>query len=387
MLKIAVEIIFLISAISILCVFFLNRLLVRAVYYLKGKKKLNISPVSPAISLITIVRDGDDIIRKKIENSLSLDYPSNDYEIIIFSDGPFRSVEGGVKGINHPRIILKSSEQHQGKNSALNEAVRIALGEVIVFSDADAMLGKDAIMNLAKYFSDESIGGVCGRIIIIDDKADLSRAQKTYYSFDSDIKKYESEIGSVTSNYGVISAVRKRLIQPIPLTVTDDLFIAMSVVEQGFRFVFESGAIAFMKAPSRKPRDEISRRRRIVVRSLSGIMIKRKVLNPYHYGLFSINLLLNKVLRRLLPIFLAALFSSNLFLLFSYPGLLYVLLAQILFYLSAVLYYILSEVFRKKIFANSFLETIFYFCMGNIGTFMGLIDFLKGKRVVKWGTA
>jgi hypothetical protein len=109
----------------------------------------------------------------------------------------------------------------------------------------------------------------------------------------------------------------------------------------------------------------------------------RGLLNPFRFGVFSIGVLVNKLLRRLIPVFLMLLAGSSLVLALAHPWARLVLAAQALFYLCALLYRVLPEpALGRRL--GTLASLPYYFCLGSYGTLLGLIDFLTGKRVVKW---
>ncbi|MEE8574987.1 MAG: glycosyltransferase [Thermodesulfobacteriota bacterium] len=368
--------IFVISFLGILLVFAINPFITWVLYLFEIKKKSAYADSRPSVSLVVVVYNGEELIEKKIENALSLDYPAESLEVVVFSDGSTDGTVDRVKKYAGKRVKLFSSEENIGKYNGMNKASAKCRGDILVFSDADAILVPEAINELVKHFSDPLIGGVCGQREICKDTASLKDAQKGYIRFDSAIKRWESALGSLTSNDGKLHAIRRSLYTEVPPGVTDDLFLSLSVIKKGFDFIFEPGARALVNVPSRTPAHELERRRRIVAPSLNGIFINRALFNPLKYGLFSARLFVNKVLRRLLPLFLIGLFISNIILLFRCPDLWVLFLLQFIFYLLAVSY--------KYGFTKKPSSLVYYFCIGNYGNLLGLWDFVTGKKVAKW---
>ncbi len=375
---------FLFSLSSILLVFVFNPLLIWLVYILREKKSVKTSAMPFSISLVTVVRNAEDVIEKKIQNSLELHYPSNNYEIVIFSDGSTDGTEEKVKSFMSDKVRFIESLTHEGKNSGINKAVEHCTGDLIFFSDADAMLEQDAIVRLVKYFADPAVGGVGGKQVIYRGRKDIESAQRDYKRFDTSIKHLESLIGSISSNDGTLYAVRRKLFRPIPPAVTDDLYVCLSVVRQNYRFLFEPEARAFIKGSARTVSQEIQRRRRIISTSLRGIYLMRELLNPFMYGSFSIRLIINKIIRRLLPFFLITLFLSSIILSRYSKAIELFLYLQVIFYFIALLYGFVLQHLPKLGIINRIPSLAFYFCIGNYGMLLGVIDFLRGRQVTKW---
>ena len=213
---------------------------------------------------------------------------------------------------------------------------------------------------------------------------ELDTAQADYFRFDSLIKRLESQLGSISSNTGTLYAIRRALFQPVPPAVTDDLYVSLSIIKKNYQFIFEPDAKVYIKAPSINPAHEILRRRRIVSQSLRGIYLMKDLLNPFKYGFFSIRILINKIIRRLLPIFMLLIFFSSLVLSFHYLFFRIIFFLQIIFYLLAVSYLSLFQHTSHLRIVARITSLAYYLCLGNFGTLLGLIDFLRGKRIVKW---
>ncbi|MBI9020369.1 MAG: glycosyltransferase [Verrucomicrobia bacterium] len=330
----------------------------------------------PTVTIITAARNAAALLEAKIQNFRELDYPSECLILLVASDASTDATRSIIEAAGDPRIQLVEQAARRGKAAAMNLAVEQAGADLLLFSDADALLAPDAVRKLAPHFSDPQVGGVCGLRMSARSAARLRDAQQTYINLDSALKRIESARGRISSNDGKIHMIRRMLFSPIPPDVTDDLYTALSVVSQGYRFLFEPEAVAEVKVPSRDALHEIQRRRRIVTRSLTGIFRMRRVLNPARFGWFSIGLLINKVGRRLLPFFLLMLSG----------GLLGVVLASsALTKWTLVAAVILLVVFIiRPARLNKPLALAQYMLAGFIGSGWGVIDFLSGRRVSVW---
>jgi len=373
------------SILGILMVFLLYPLTVWGISFFKSSHSFSANNTEPTVSLIVVLRNGEAIIRQKIENSLALDYDKDKLQIVFFSDGSTDKTEEIIKEYQDPRILMLSSPTHIGKAPGINEAAKHCNGEIYIFSDTDGILDSMVIKKLVKHYGNPQIGGVCGqRIIYKKDVSTIKDSQKNYIKFDSKIKQLESKIGSITSNDGKLYSIRKSLFKPIEPDVTDDLYSCLSVVEQRYKFSFEPEAKAYIRTPSRNPLHEIERRRRIVARSLRGIYYKRTLLNPFKHGFFAIGLFINKVIRRLLPVCLIMIFTTSANLATRHPLFLYFWLLQLLFYLTAGVAYISDKYGYRIKFIERKLSLVLYFCVGMYGTLIGFIDFISLKKYEKW---
>lgn len=344
-------------------------------------KKVKPDPAAkPEVTVITAARNAEALVKAKVENTLAQDYPADRLRMIVASDGSTDATAAIARQAGGERVAVVELDGHRGKIAALNAALELAPRRgVIVFSDADALLAPDAVSRLAAVVSAEGVGGACGQRVLESDAPDLADAQRGYVGWDSAIKRLESRHGSLTSSDGKCLAVRAELLEPIPEAVTDDLWLGLMVVKKGLRFVFEPGARAVVPTPSRSPGHEIVRRRRIVAQSLRGLSLAPGLLAPWR-GAHAVGLLVNKGMRRLLPVFLLLLLFGSVAL--RGQGALYeaLLAAQLAGYGLAVLYPPLKNV----PVAGKLSRMALYFCLGNLGMLWGLADFLRGRKMLAW---
>ena len=374
---------FAVSAGAVLLFFVVYPAVTWAAASLRREQRRPDSDAFPSVTVLVVVRNAESFMEEKVRNTLGLDYPQDKLDAVFYSDGSTDETNRIIRSAEGPRLQLLVGQRHQGKTACLNEALPACHAEIVVFSDADALLAPDAVRRMIRHFADPSVGGVCGQRVIAGDETDLRDAQARYISFDSAIKRYETRLGSVTSNDGKIYAVRRHLLQPFAPAVADDPYAAYNVVRQGSRFVFEPDARAHIRVPSRSPSHEIVRRRRIVSQSLRGIYLLRATLNPFRYGWFSVGLAVNKVLRRLLPVFLATLLAGSLALSFHHPVFAAITAAQLAFYALAAAHTVLPPDTGPRLLRRTS-ATAFYFVIGQYGTLLGLLDFVLGRSPARW---
>lgn len=337
----------------------------------------------PNVSVIVAARNAAALVREKLENFRALDYPRERLELVLCSDGSSDDTLAVARAAAGPGVTVLDLGHHGGKHVALNHAVAASRGEVLVFTDVDALLEPAAVRHLVVPFARPDVGGVCGRRMIGELASFAASAQASYVALDSGLKALESRRGSVTSNDGKLYAVRRRLFVPVPGGVTDDLFACLAVVEQGARFVYEGRARAWIRNPSRSGTHEVSRRRRIVCRSLRGIHAMRRVLDPRRTGLFALGLAANKVGRRLMPVFLIAALVGTALLATGSALARLALAAQLGFYVAAAVRPLTGRVALPRPLAKAW-DLAHYFVLGAYGTLLGLVDFLRGHEVTKW---
>lgn len=228
--------------------------------------------------------------------------PGVELEIIVGSDGSTDNTVDLAK--NHPCNPIVLDLPRGGKATALNAALEIASGDIVVFSDANTRLGSDAVATLIQHFGDPDVGGVAGR----QDYGDPTKsptAESEYWVYEGWLKGLESAVGSTVSATGALYAIRRKLYQPVPRDVTDDFFISTGVISAGQRLIYEPAAVAW-EDPSGTPASEYRRKVRIITTGLTGVWRRRDLLDPRRHGSYSAVFFVHKVMRRLLWLPMAA---------------------------------------------------------------------------------
>ena len=148
--------------------------------------------------------------------------------------------------------------------------------------------------------------------------------------------------------------------------------------------MYEPDAYAFETA-SASVKEEWKRKVRICAGGFQAMAKLKPLLNPFRYGILSFQYISHRVLRwTLAPLFLPIVLIANIWLAIAgswFYGL--TLLAQIAFYILALLGYLFSE---KKVSIKGFFIP-YYFTVMNLSVYAGFIRYLKGKQSVVWEKA
>ncbi|MGE3315579.1 MAG: glycosyltransferase family 2 protein [Planctomycetaceae bacterium] len=339
--------------------------------------------VTPHVSLVIIAYNESAAIGEKLDNILALDYPREKLEIIVGSDGSNDGTDEIVAGYADRGIRLCSFPR-RGKIPALNDAVSLATGEILAFSDANSMFSRDALRILVRPFADPTIGGVAGNQCYTTSTGNAaSHGEKKYWSFDRILKRLESESGHTISSTGAIHAVRREFFAPVPSGVCDDSVISKRVILGGSRLVFEPDAIASEPvAPSDGA--ELARKMRVITRGLSALWEVRELFNPFQFGFYSFQLFSHKLLRWAAVWLLLGIFFANAMILGQ--GLFYQVFfaAQVLFYVSAIAGCLLRNSSLRRAKAFKLLAIPYYFCFANYAALRAWIKLMQGTRWDIW---
>ena len=343
----------------------------------------------PKISVVLSVWNEEDVIKEKLQNLLSLDYPKEKMEILIGSDGSTDKTTRIIRGFNDPRIRLIERPRRQGKMATNNELVQAAKNEAIVFCDARQTFAPNAIRELVANFADNHVGCVSGELIFKDKKEAGATAKgvSLYWNYEKFIRRHESRLHSMLGATGAIYAIRRELFVPIPARIVlDDMFVPLQIIRKGYRAILDESAKAYDQAAD-SPREEHRRKTRTIFGNYQIFGLFPDLFNPFQSPI-AIQLFSHKLLRVLIPFFLIALFILNIFLAadrFSYDILLYV---HIAFYTMAAIG-ALSRHQKHGIF--NLISKICYmpyvFCLLNFSALAGTLRFFGSKQEVTWEKA
>jgi biofilm PGA synthesis N-glycosyltransferase PgaC len=288
-------------------------------------------PLSLNVSIVIAVRNEEANLPAKIENLSLLNYPRDRLQIVVASDGStdrtaaiLRERAAGVLS-----VILDESK---GKANALNEAVKLATGEILVFLDARQVVDRDAVSELVSCFADPNVGAVSGELLLESGSGTASTdALGMYWRIEKTTRKLESATGSVVGVTGAIYAIRRDLYREIPPgTILDDVFVPMNVARMGKRVVFQPSAIARDRLFSEKGK-EFSRKVRTLTGNYQLLRLAPWLLSPSNPLLF--RFISHKLLRLLVPLLLFLMLIASAIATGPFHRAIFWL--QVLFYVSA----------------------------------------------------
>jgi cellulose synthase/poly-beta-1,6-N-acetylglucosamine synthase-like glycosyltransferase len=255
------------------------------------RRRVRQADMAPSISIVVAAHNEEDVIERRVENLLALEYPAEGLEIVVASDASTDRTDEIVEAIaaREPRVRLIRCRRG-GKVEAQNRGVRETTGEIVAFSDANAAWAPDALAKLVRNFADPDVGYVCGRASY--ERSGGSNREGLYWRFELWIRKQESTLGSITAGNGGIYAVRREDYVEIDPSFGHDLGFPYTMVQRGRRAVYEPEAVSVEK-PSHDLEDEYRRK----VRMLNGAWV---------------HVLSGRMLRGVGPVYLAELVSHRL---------------------------------------------------------------------------
>jgi biofilm PGA synthesis N-glycosyltransferase PgaC len=344
-----------------------------ALYVRLRKRPVLQSSITPTVSIVIAARNEEAHLPSKLKNLSFLDYPQNLIQIVIASDGSTDRTADILRE-HVPQIVPIILDQSSGKAHALNQAVKHATGEILLFLDVRQSVEPDAVSELVSCFADPTVGAVSGELLLeTASGAPSADALGIYWKIEKAIRKLESATGSVVGVTGAIYAIRRELFTPIPDgTILDDVFVPMHVARMGKRIVFQPSAIARDRLFSEKGK-EFSRKVRTLTGNYQLIRLAPWLLSPANPLLF--RFLSHKLLRLVVPLFLVLMWISSAIL--QEPVYRAIFWLQILFYLLAAFGALspASRKFKPIAIANTFV-------MLNAAAVLAFYNFVVGRKKV-----
>ncbi len=332
-----------------------------------------------SVSVVMVVRNEERVLADKLSNLLELDYPTEHWQIVVVSDGSTDRTEAILREYaNHPRVSVVMNQLSSGKACGLNDAMEVAEGDIIVFTDARQKIEPGAVRLLLDNFADASVGAVSGELMLGDYNAgEAVRGMGLYWKIEKTIRELESASGSVVGATGALYAMRPKFVVPLPpQTILDDVYLPMEVVRNGARVIFEPRARAW-DAVSLGADREFRRK----VRTLSGnyqlLQLAPWILSgsdPIRFEFVS-----HKLLRLLVPFALMAMLISSAFL--SHPIYRMALVLQSLLYGLAVV----GMLQIKPGIVSRVADAALTFVVLNTAAVFAFMNFVRG-RTAAWNS-
>ncbi|UCE27000.1 MAG: glycosyltransferase family 2 protein [Candidatus Coatesbacteria bacterium] len=346
-------------------------------WILNGRRKVappESSDGAPSVSVIVPCYNEADVIVEKVAAVRAEDY-DGPIEVIVSSDG---SDDGTETAAEEAGATVVHSPERRGKVAALNAGVEAATGEILVFSDANAMLAPNAMARLAAWFADPRVGAVAGeQVIVKGGDGTVGAGESVYWRYEAFIKGLEAARGTALCADGSLYAVRKDLYEAPPsgVLLMDDFYISGAVVRAGYKIAYAPDAVAYEGA-SVSAAAEFKRKARI----LAGSLVSTGFLGPRFWFRVPFKLFSHKVLRWFGPwLGLGALvFSSAAVVADSYAGgILFGL--QFFFYLAALF----GWAMRGKPLPFPF-KAAYYLTLSNLAVLWGYVVLITQLKRPAW---
>jgi len=343
----------------------------------------------PDVTLFISAYNEKDYVAGKMSNTMSLDYPKDKLHIVWVTDGSDDSTPELLK--KYDNVTVYHLPERNGKISAMNRGMRFVNTPIVIFSDANTMLGSASIQRIVRLFGNPKVGCVSGEKRIINKEADVASGagEGLYWKYESTLKKWDAELYSVVGAAGELFAIRTELYRDVEKdTLLDDFIISLRVAQDGYTIQYDPEAYAIETA-SANVTEELKRKIRISAGGIQAVVRLRSLLNIFKYGTLSFQYISHRVLRwTLTPLCLLVLIPVGFMLAYNegvsnfglYSTLFWL---QLLFYIAALTgWFMENRSTRVKI-----LFVPYYFFIMNLSVILGFFRYMKKSQSVNWERA
>jgi cellulose synthase/poly-beta-1,6-N-acetylglucosamine synthase-like glycosyltransferase len=330
----------------------------------------------PRISLLVAAYNEASVIEEKLKNTAALDYPREQFELLLGLDASEDATPDIASGFAHPSFRVIRFPERRGKLAVINDLAERATGEILVFSDANTLLDSAFLRQIARHFAAPEVGAVCGEMRLTDASGNVEM-EGIYWRYEVALKFLENRLNCVLGANGGAYAVRRSLYRPMVGWIVEDFQLPMEIRFEGHRVVYDPEALATEEAaPSLAA--EYRRKVRIAAGNFQTLLRNPRFLNPFK-GLVALAFFSHKVVRWLAPMFLLAALIANSFL-FSRPFYAATFAAQILFYAAAGVGYVQQRGHKRP----GLFSAVFYFVTLNVALMHGMLRYVTGRQHALW---
>jgi cellulose synthase/poly-beta-1,6-N-acetylglucosamine synthase-like glycosyltransferase len=350
----------------------------------KNKKQAD---YEPEVCLFVTAFNEKDYIHAKVENSFQLDYPKEKIQYVWVTDGS----DDGTPGLlaEYKNLEVYHQPERRGKMHAMNRGMQFVKAPVVIFSDTNTLLNKEAIREIVAQFSNPEIGCVAGEKRIIEKESDAAAAagEGLYWKFESWVKKLDGQLNSAVGAVGELFAIRRELFEEVETdTVLDDFIISLRIAQKGYKIAYTPNAYAEETA-SLNVKEELKRKIRIAAGGIQALTRLNGLLNPFAYGVLSWQFVSHKALRwTLAPVSLFLLFFVNGWMVWQNQLWDEASFYTLFFWLQVVCYLLagVGWFFENRKIRFKLLFVPYYFVSINYASVRGIFRYFRKKQPASW---
>jgi len=208
----------------------------------------------PFASIVVAAYCEEAVIDNTLDALLSIDYPN--YEVIVVDDGsPDRTAEKVKRWMqtnDHLRLVEK--RVNEGKAMALNDAIPVTQGEIVVVIDADIRPRPDVLDNMVGHFRHGRVAAVAGNAQVSNTESLLGKIQASEFaSIVSVLRRAQRVWGRILTVSGAICAFRRSALVDTglfdPDMATEDIAMSWKLQRRFYDIRYEPRAVVAMQVP------------------------------------------------------------------------------------------------------------------------------------------
>lgn len=190
----------------------------------------------PYVSFLIPAKNEEAAITPLIEMLDQIDYPGDRYDIWAIddnsSDGTPQLLDALSQKYDRLQVLHRDHTARGGKSGALNQAVKLAKGDIIAIFDADAQVSRDFLWRVLPLFQRDRIGAVQVRKAISNAADNLwTQGQRAEMILDAYLQEQRVAVGGIGELRGNGQVIRRTALERCGYfneeTITDDLDLTL----------------------------------------------------------------------------------------------------------------------------------------------------------------
>jgi len=327
----------------------------------------------PFVSVIIPVHNEELVIERRINNILESSFPKSKLELIVVDSGSKDKTRSIIEEKFAETVTLLKEEQRRGKAHAINLALSVCRGDIVVITDGPTLYQKDTILQLVSSLRNPYVGGVSALYIVPNaNENQLTASEQKFWSYKDKIRILESRVYSTSWLSGEACAFKKKIVMRLDEdTLADDSNVALQIISKGYRVVVNENSNFTEKSPSEFYDYIKIKSRRVLGGLIETSRFKFFLFNRKyaHFGLIIFPYRFFTQFITPIALYIAAILSIPAAIEFS------TLFGSYLVLLIGICVLIMGLLFRNKLIAYVNLQII---------TSLALLMLLTNKRDVRW---
>lgn len=207
----------------------------------------------PMVTVLMPAHNEEAVIERSLAAACEIRYPR--YEIIVVNDG---STDGTVAAVmpfvRSGRVRLVDKRVNEGKALAINDALPLARGEIVLTLDADAAPEPDILSHIVPHFRAARVAAVTGNPRVRNTSNLLARLQAIEFtSIISLLRRSQRVWGRIVTVSGVVAAFRRSALFDVggfsPNMPTEDIEVTWKLQKRFYDVRYEPNAVVWMTVP------------------------------------------------------------------------------------------------------------------------------------------
>lgn len=209
---------------------------------------------APKVTVLVPAHNEEALIADTLEAACRIDYP--DYEVVVVNDGSTDATRERIAPYVRSGLVrLVDKLKNEGKALALNDALPLVNGDIVLIMDADAAPEPDILWRMVPHFASARVAAVTGNPRVRNVETFLARLQAVEFtSIISLLRRSQRIWGRIVTVSGVVAAFRKHALFSVqgfsPDMPTEDIELTWKLQRECFDIRYEPRAIVWMTVPS-----------------------------------------------------------------------------------------------------------------------------------------